>query len=86
MLTRIHVNQHVIKRNKRKGEREAPLTAKTYKDNRKGHEVRLMIPDFLGEQHVAAKVVYRPDAPLPCGATVWVETDLDVEVDGGEGS
>lgn len=68
MLKRVHVNQHVIKRNKKTGEREPPLTIKTYKDNTKAFEVRIEGP---------CKVVYSPDKPLSCGATVWIETDAE---------
>jgi len=67
----IHVNQHVIKRNKKTGEREAPLTAKSYKDNTKASEIRVDGP---------CRIVYRPDAPLPCGAHVWIETKSDIEI------
>ena len=66
MKTRIHVNQHIIKRNKKTGERKPPLTCKTYKKNTKAHEA--WISGFC-------KVVYSPDRPLPCGAVCWIETD-----------
>lgn len=76
MKTVIHVNQHVIKRNNKHGEREPVLSAKTYKTNQYGHEVA--IRSDTGD--VVAKVVYSPDKPLSCGARVWIETELDVEV------
>jgi hypothetical protein len=66
---RIHVNQHIIKRNGKTGEREPPLTCKTYKENIKCTEV-----EILGN----CKVVYSPDKPLSCGAKVWIETDSEV--------
>lgn len=69
MLTRIHVNQHIIKRNRRTGEREPVLTVKTYKSNTYTHEVTIQGP---------SKVVYSPDKPLSCGATVWIETTAEV--------
>jgi hypothetical protein len=72
MRTRIHVNQHVIKANRKFGEPlQPPLTIKTYKENRKAHEVKIYGPSV---------VVYRPDAPLACGAHVWIETEAGVEV------
>lgn len=74
MKTIIHVNQHVIKAN-RKDERTDPvLTVKTYKDNRYAHEA--LILDEQG--NVAAKVIYSPDKPLSCGAHVWIETQNKV--------
>ena len=69
MKKRIHVNQHVIRRNGKTGERQPPLTVKTYKDNTTCHEV-----EILG----SSKVVYSPDKPLSCGAKVWIETEAEV--------
>lgn len=68
----IHINQHVIKRNKKTGEREPVITCKTYKSNDYCSEVLIK-----GE----CKVVYSPDKPLSCGATVWIETQSDVICD-----
>jgi len=70
----IHVNQHIIRSNKT-GKKKAPITCKTYKSNTKGFEV-----EIIG----MAKVVYRPNKPLPCGAKVWLETVGVVFVDGKE--
>jgi hypothetical protein len=71
MKTWIHINQHVIKRNAKTGEREPVITAKTYKDNRYGSEVYVDGP---------CKIVYSPDKPLSCGAKVWIETKSGVRV------
>jgi len=71
MITRIHVNQHLIKRNRKHGERNAVLTVKSARSNRYGHEVVIGGP---------SRVVYRPDKPLSCGAHVWVETTSPVKV------
>jgi hypothetical protein len=71
MKKRIHVNQHVIRSNKKNNENKPVLTIKTYQDNIYGHEVNI-----LGN----SKVVYRPDKPLSCGAKVWIETDAEVVV------
>ena len=71
MKTLVHVNQHVIRANGKTGERNAPLTVKTYKSNDYAQEVIL---------HGPSKVVYSPDKPLPCGAKVWIETDGKVDV------
>ena len=73
MKTLVHVNQHVIRANGKTGERNAPLTVKTYKSNTYGHEVILYGP---------SKVVYSPDKPLPCGAKVWIETEGEIGVVG----
>jgi hypothetical protein len=29
-----------------------------------------------------SKMVYRPDAPRPCGAKLWIETEAEVEMIG----
>lgn len=73
----IHVNQHVIRSNRKTGERKPVLTVKNYKENKYGHEA--LLKDDEG--NVLAKVVYSPDKPLSCGATVWIETNkMNVEV------
>ena len=76
MKTIIHVNQHVIKRNRKTGSEDPVLTVKTYKDNVYGHEAILL--DKGGEE--IAKVIYRPSKPLSCGAHVWIETQNPVDV------
>jgi hypothetical protein len=71
MKTIIHVNQHVIKANRKNNVTDPVLTVKTYKTNQYAHEVLLK-----GE----SKVVYSPDKPLSCGAHVWIETQDEVIV------
>lgn len=71
MKTIVHVNQHVIKANRKSGASDPVLTVKTYKDNRYAHEVLIK-----GD----SKVVYSPDKPLSCGAHVWIETQAEVEI------
>lgn len=70
-LTRIHVNQHIIKRNRTTGETTAPLTVKVGRKNFRAHQVEVDGP---------STVVYRPDRPLSCGARVWIETRSSVRV------
>ena len=69
MKTRIHVNQHVIRRNGKTGERSPVLTVKRGRTNTYCHSVRIDGP---------CVVVYSPDKPLSCGAKVWIETESDV--------
>jgi hypothetical protein len=76
MKTIIHVNQHKIKSNRKHGIRDPVLTVKTYKSNTYGHSA--IIRDASGP--AVARVVYRPDKPLSCGAHVWIETPHEVEV------
>ncbi len=67
----IHINQHVIKSNKKTGAREPVITVKTYKSNNYAKEVLINGP---------CRIVYSPDKPLPCGATVWIETIYEVDL------
>lgn len=60
MKTIIHVNRHKIKARDAK-----PLTVKTYKGQRNASEVTI-----IGK----ARLVYRPNKPLSCGAVAWIET------------
>ena len=77
MKTIIHVNQHVIKANRKNGEVNPVLTCKTYKTNRYADEASIVDPKTGKE---LARVVYRPNKPLSCGAHVWIETQNDVVV------
>ncbi len=69
MKTIIHVNQHVIKANRKNNQENPVLTCKTYKTNIYAHEVEIKGP---------SKVVYSPEKPLSCGAHVWIETQEEV--------
>ena len=69
MKTKIHVNQHFVRSNKKHGKKEPVLTVKTYKSNTYAHEV-----EIKGE----SKIIYSPDKPLSCGARVWIETESEV--------
>jgi len=71
LKTFIHVNQHVIKSNRKNEVEEPVLTVKTYKSNTYAHEVNIK-----GD----SKIVYSPDKPLSCGAHVWIETQSEVEI------
>lgn len=69
MKTIIHVNRHIIKRNRKTGENKPVLTVKTYRSNLYAHAVSINGP---------SRIIYRPDKPLSCGAHVWIETESDV--------
>lgn len=73
----IHVNQHRIKHNRKTGEQLSVITVKDYKNGAYGHTATIQGPD--GEE--IARIVYRPDKPLSCGAHVWIETKADVVVE-----
>ena len=69
MKTIIHVNQHIIKANRKNNVVNPVLTCKTYKSNNHAHEV-----EIKGD----SKIIYSPDKPLSCGAHVWIETQGEV--------
>ena len=73
LKTVIHINQHIIKSNRKHGRTDPVITAKNSRGNFYGHTVKV-----TGE----CEVVYRPDKPLSCGAHVWIQTTGTVEVDG----
>ena len=70
----IHVNQHIIKANRKNGTNEPVLTCKTYRSTEYAHEA--ILKDESGNE--IARVVYRKDNPLSCGAHVWIEFDTNV--------
>lgn len=65
----IHVNQHVIKANRKNNTKNPPLTCKSYKDNIYANDIIVEGP---------CRIRYSPDKPLSCGAHVWIETTSDV--------
>ena len=71
MKTRIHVNQHKIRSNKKHNLNEPVITVKTSKSNTYAHEVEGLGP---------SKIIYSPDKPLSCGAKVWIETEGEVKI------
>jgi hypothetical protein len=74
MKKKIHINQHVIRSNKKNGTNNPVITVKTSKSNTYANEV-----EIFGK----SKLVYSPIKPLPCGAKVWIETDEKIVLDNG---
>ena len=68
-ITRVHVNQHVIRANAKNGENNPVFTIKSRGKNTYAHSVRV-----IGEM----ELVYAPDDPLSCGAKVWIETKGEI--------
>lgn len=71
MKTILHVNQHVIARNRKHGTNDPPLIVRNYKGAKPAHEVEILGP---------SRLVNRPHDPLPCGARVWIETEAPVRI------
>jgi hypothetical protein len=64
-IKRIHVNQHIIRRNKKTGDKAAVTTIQWRNKSYRCAKVEIRGP---------STVFYSPDKPLSCGAHVWVET------------
>lgn len=77
MKTIIHVNRAIIDANRKQGTTAPALSVSTYKGTRRASTVHLL--DAAGQ--IVAQVVYRPHHPRPCGARVWIETNLTVVCD-----
>ena len=71
--TYIHVNQHVIRSNKKNEKNDPVITVKQGRKNDYCHEVAILGP---------SKVIYGGnDSPiLSCGARVVIETESKVEI------
>lgn len=67
----ILVNRHKIAANKTKGTR-APVISVQRSGRRVQYAGRVDILDAQG--NVTASVIYDPEHPRKCGATVWIET------------
>lgn len=65
-LTRVLVNRHVIRANRDHGRSDPPLSIV-----RSGEPVSRACAIEIGGP---ARLVYSPERPLKCGATVWLET------------
>jgi len=72
----IHINQHVIRKNTKTGERNPVITCKTYNTN--DYADKVIIKDKDGDE--VATIIYSPDKPLSCGARVWIETKNEIEI------
>jgi len=69
----IHVNQHIIRANKKHGTNEPVITIKQGSKNTYCHQVAILGP---------SKVTYGGnDKPiLSCGARVVIETEADIDI------
>ena len=72
MLSRIHVNKHVIGANLKHDRNDPPIFVKRGKENIRAYRVKVLGP---------AEVIYSPDKPLKCGARLWIETRAPLEID-----
>lgn len=69
MKTIIHVDQAVIRRNRKTGTNDPPLIIRTYRGTRRAQTIKINGP---------CEIKHSPHKPLKCGARVWVETQAAV--------
>lgn len=69
----IHVNQHIIRSNKKNNANEPVLTVKEGKTNTYGHSVEI---------HGPSKVIYGGNNKpiLSCGARVVIKTEAEITI------
>jgi len=68
-IKRLHVNQQIIRANRKTGGNDPPISIQTSSGVRRARTAVIDGPSTL---------VYRPDRPLPCGARLWIETRAPV--------
>jgi len=65
--TIIHVNTHVIRKNRKTGERKPPIAVRPSRTGKATYHTEFRFP--------GGRAVYSPGCGLPCGAVVWIELD-----------
>lgn len=73
----IHINRNVIQQNAKR-EREG-LPCLPVCRVQEGSKVRY---GMEVEIHGPSRMVYRPDAPLACGAKLWISTEAEITIIG----
>lgn len=74
----INVNRNTLAINRKRKVNFAALTARRGRGGSPTNGHTILIKD--GQGRTVARVVQRPDAPLPCGATVYIECEHPPEV------
>lgn len=69
MISKVYIDRHIIKANTKTDDKKPPISIRQGGKVTKAWEV-----EFTGP----AKLVYRPEKPLSCGATVWIETKHEI--------
>jgi len=73
--TIIHINRNIIQANNKHGNTKPVCRVESGKQVRYCMEVEILGP---------SRMVYRPEAPRPCGAKLWIETEAEVNLIGEE--
>jgi hypothetical protein len=70
-IKRLHVDKHVIARNRKTGSNDPTITVQTSKGAHKARTVHVYGPSSFVQAHGERK-------PLSCGARVWIETRAEL--------
>ena len=62
------INRNVIAANKKHGKNDPPISVREGRNGKPDYHLEF---EFKGK----CKLVYNPNKPLKCGATVWLEVD-----------
>jgi hypothetical protein len=74
----VHVNQHIIRRNKKMGQSEPPITVRRSRKVERCNSATI----YGVDGQPAARILYSPDKPLACGARVWIEVLGTISTEG----
>jgi hypothetical protein len=67
----IHVNQNILKKNRKENTKEPVITVKQGLKNTYCHQVEIAGP---------SRLIYRPDERKSCGASLWLEVEPSIEI------
>lgn len=77
IIKRLHVNQHVIRENLKTGDDQPVCSAQTSRGVVRGRKIHII--DSAG--NVVATLLQAMDAPLGCGARVYIDTQAEIRVE-----
>lgn len=69
----LHVNGHKLRSNRKHGTREPPIVVRKGRSGKGRYSSHIALRDAMG--NYLGSLVYQPDHPLNCGATVYLELD-----------
>lgn len=78
-MTIIHVNSNTIRSNRKHDKNDPPLSIRKTRSAKAVYAHQVNLVDQQGQ--VVARIVYQPESPLSCGAQIWIETELDVDLE-----
>jgi hypothetical protein len=77
MKSKILVNRNLISKNKSENKNLPVISVKSSKKTSYCHTAHILDKDG----NIVASILHRPDKPLSCGATIWIETVYGVSIE-----